>query len=259
MRHTAAQLSIAACLVTVGLSCSKPESTRVTPTPVAVIDLGAVVTPDLPEQFWGKAFLKQMGFTRGNAFEVIPWEFPTDGGTVRGSNAYYTLFNHGGPHVDAPNHTGDGAGLDSYPVEAFVGPLKAFDVSNYAPGRSIPVDVFRDQVQAGDVVVVYTRYTAPRDPDELPTVITLTQDAAEFLSTLPVRAYGTDSFSVESLSDTALPLIHHSFLARGIPTYEQLLNVDKLLGKTHLYFVGAPLNIQNGDGMIVRPTVLVYE
>ena len=52
--------------------------------------------------------------------------------------------------------------------------------------------------------------------------------------------------------------VHHSFLSRGIPAYEQLFSVEKLLGKEDLYFVGPPLNIKDGDGMIVRPVVLVY-
>jgi hypothetical protein len=29
-----------------------------------MIDLGAVVTEDLPQQFWGKAFMRQMGFEK---------------------------------------------------------------------------------------------------------------------------------------------------------------------------------------------------
>jgi hypothetical protein len=41
-----------------------------------VIDLGAVVTEDLPQQFWGKAFMKQMGFMKQNSFDVITGTFP---------------------------------------------------------------------------------------------------------------------------------------------------------------------------------------
>ena len=55
----------------------------------------------------------------------------------------------------------------------------------------------------------------------------------------------------------ALP-IHHAFLSRGIPLYEQLFNVDQTLGHERMYFVGVPLNIKDGDGMIVRPVVFVY-
>ena len=54
-----------------------------------------------------------------------------------------------------------------------------------------------------------------------------------------------------------MPWIHHAFLSRGIPLYESLFNVDKLLGKTNMFFVGVPLNIKDGDGMMVRPVVFV--
>jgi kynurenine formamidase len=33
---------------------------------------------------------------------------------------------------------------------------------------------------------------------------------------------------------------------------------EKLLDKQNMYFVGPPLNIKDGDGMIVRPAVLVF-
>lgn len=226
--------------------------------PKEVVDLGATVTDDLPQRFWGKRFLRQMNFTKQNSVELIEWTFTVEGGSISGSNAYYTLFNHGGPHVDAPVHMGAGGGVDSYPVESFSGPLKIFDVSGYSPGRSVPAAVFQGQISPGDIVLIFTRYQPPVDDEALPEVRTLTHDAAEYLATLPVRAYGTDAFSVEALTDLKMPWIHHTFLSRGIPVYEQLVNVDKLLGKDRLFFTGAPLNMKDGDGMMVRPVVFVY-
>jgi kynurenine formamidase len=223
-----------------------------------MIDLGALVTEDLPERVWGKALLKQEGFARPNSFDVIKWTHAVEEGSIAGSNAYYTLFNHGGPHVDAPNHFGLGKGVDSYPLEAFSGPAKVFDVSGYEGGRSVPTDVFQGRVEAGDIVLLRTGYQPPQTDDALPQVVTLTREAAEFLATLPVRAVGTDAFSIEYSADRTMPLIHHSFLSRAIPLYEQLFNVDKLLGKENLFFVGVPLNIKDGDGMMVRPVVFVY-
>jgi len=261
MNRTSLQLGVVAALSTVIISCSapkQPDQRDIRFAPSEVIDLGASVTEDLPQRLWGKAFLKQMGFAKQNSFEVIRWTFPMEGGSVSGSNAYYTLFNHGGPHVDAPNHMGVGAGLDSYPVTAFSGPVKVFDVSAYPLGRSVPATVFQGHVEAGAVVLVLTRYTPPQTDDALPAVKTLTHEAAEFLATLPVRAYGTDAYSVESLNDTKLPSIHQTLLSRTIPVYEQLFNVDKLLGKEKMFFSGVPLNIKGGDGMIVRPVVFVY-
>jgi kynurenine formamidase len=219
-------------------SCTAPrppeEKARFTPS--EVIDLGALVTKDLPEQLWGKAFLDQMGFDRPNSFDVIEWTFPMEGGDVSGSNAYYTLFNHGGPHVDAPNHFGAGDGIDSYPVESFSGRAKVFDVSSYVHGRSVPASVFEGNVEVDDIVLIFTDYAPPANDDELPELITLTSEAAEYLANLPVKAYGTDAFSVEALDDLSMPSIHHSFLSRGIPVYEQLFNVERLLGKSEMFF-----------------------
>lgn len=222
------------------------------------MDLGTLVTEELPERMWGKAFLRQMGFTAPNSFDVRRWSFPALGATISGSNAYYTLFNHGGPHVDAPSHFGLGGGVDSYEIQSFFGPLKVFDVTGYPEGRSVPTDIFRGAVAPGDIVLVFTGYMQPRDPDELPRVRTITREAAEFLATLGIRAYGTDSFSIDSTSDMRLPSIHHSFLSRSIAVYEQLLNLEQLLKAEEMWFIGVPLNIQGGDGMLVRPVVFVY-
>src|SRR4051812_20748903 len=120
MNRSSRYLSASAILCGLTLACLRPSAVsdrRFAPS--AVIDLGAIVTEDLPQRSWGKAFMKQMGFTRQNSLEVITWKFPADGATVSGSNGYYTLFNHGGPHVDAPTHMGVGGGLESYPVGAF--------------------------------------------------------------------------------------------------------------------------------------------
>ena len=148
--------------------------------------------------------------------------------------------------------------VDSYALEAFSGPVKVFDATSSPLGRAVPVQLFQGRVEAGDVVLVFTRYTPPQTDDATPESRALTHEAAEFLASLPVRAYGTDAFGVEALNDTKMPLIHHSFLSRGIPVYEQLLNLDKLLGKEKMFFVGVPLNIKDGDGMMVRPVVFVY-
>ncbi len=251
-------------------TCSPSNQNESVPSglePREVIDLGALVTEDLPERVWGKGYLAERGFTRPNKFEVIDWEFEMAGGSVSGSNAYYTLFNHGGPHVDAPNHVGVGRGVDSYPIEAFMGPLKVFDVRRFPKGRSVPAEVFNGSVRSGDVVLIFTGYTPPQTDEAFPETITVTRAAAEYLASMPVRAFGTDAFSVysddtspvEAETETARAVpIHHSFLSRGIPVYEQLFNVDALLDKESMYFIGVPLNIRDGDGMIVRPVVFVY-
>ena len=266
MRSHQKTLTGVVCFWLLLAACSTNNAAR---EPTEVIDLGALVTEDLPERVWGKAFLAANRFDRPNSFDVVNWEIEMPGGKVSGSNAYYTLFNHGGPHVDAPNHMGLGGGIDTYPIEAFAGPLKVVDVTAYPKGRTVPAELFeRLSIRAGDIVLIFTAYTPPQTDDAFPETIALMREAAEYLAGIPVRGFGTDAFAVANLQDTstvdaasvtarAVP-IHHSFLSRGIPVYEQLFNVENLLGKNDMYFVGVPLNIKDGDGMIVRPVVFVY-
>lgn len=245
--------------------CARQPAPPSLPVPKRIVDLGVVVTEDTPERFWGKRMLEDSGFEAPNRFDVIHWDY----GPVSGTNSYFRLFNHGGPHVDAPGHVGLGPGLDGLPVEAFAGPLKVFDVSHLPPGRTITLALVSSlDIAPGDIVAVYTGYRAPASDAELPTVTALSHEAARYLAGLPIRAFVTDAFSAEALSDASpvasddpvarvIP-VHEPFLGRGIPIFEQLVNLDALLGQTDLYFVGVPLNIADADGMMVRPVVLVY-
>ncbi|WP_242083533.1 cyclase family protein [Aestuariivivens sediminis] len=265
-RHRKILLPIAFAII---CACTTKKSDEFKYNPKEIIDLGTVVTEDLPEKIWGKALMNQLGFEKNNEFDIREWEFKTKDGKVTGSNAYYTLFNHGGPHIDAPNHIDVGGGLDSYSIDNFIGPLKVFDVSKFSNGRTITKEIFQDKVIPGDVVLIFTGYSPPKSKDELPTTITLTYKASEYLAKLPIRAFGTDALSVASLTDTtsvvaetdiirAAP-IHHSFLSRGIPVYEQLFNIEQLLDKSNMIFCGVPINIKNGDGILVRPVAIVLK
>ncbi len=251
------------------LACKEIQPKQVYLAPKRIYDLGTVVTEDLPERIWGKVALASMGFTRLNKFEVIDWKFENEAGKITGSNSYFTLFNHGGPHIDAPSHMDLGGGLDTYPIEVFEGPMKVFDVSTYRFGHTVPVEVFKDRVVKGDIVMIYTKYLPPQKEGEMPQNITLSPEAAEYLATLPVKAFGTDAWSVMSFNDTLkvnsdseaarLSPIHYSFLSREIPIYEGLYRLNELIAFKQVYFVGVPLNIKDGDGMLVRPVAFVYD
>lgn len=252
-----------------GCSQSNVPTESAIPQPKEMVDLGALVTEDLPERVWGRAYLTDSGYLQPNSFKVMAWEQQHAGGALSGSNSYYTLFNHGGPHVDAPNHVGLNGGVDSYPIDVFSGPVKVFDASQFANGRTVGLEFFQGQdISPQDIVLIYTGYNPPADNKSYPSTVTITRAAAEYLASIPIRSYGTDAWSVYSFEDTrpveadsllgTVAPIHEVFLSRGIPIYEQLFNVDRLLGKKNMYFVGVPLNIKDGDGMIVRPVVFVY-
>ena len=255
-----------ACVAGLAASCA-PASEQALFVPEEIIDLGALVTPDLPERVWGPALLATLDFEKQNEFEVVPWTSESGEDRISGQNSYFTLFNHGGPHVDAPNHVGFSGGVETYPVESFAGPLKVVDVRGEEAGWTVGREYFEGTVEPGDVVLIYTGY-GPPSGDDLPIVTALSREAAEYLAQLPVRAFGTDGFSVDSPQGVGpinaptavgrMAPVHDSFLSRGIPAYEQLFNLDRLLDRGRLYFVGVPLSIESGDGMMVRPVALAY-
>jgi kynurenine formamidase len=266
MRMRLTTTAISACML-VGSCATNEQNSSPNFTPVKVIDLGTLITEDVAQSVAGTAFLEANRINRLNVFEVIPWTVKLGEGEVSGSNSFYTLASHGGPHVDAPSHTGFGPAIDAYSVESFSGPLKVFDVRKFPKGRSISQQTFTN-IDPGDVVLVYTAYTPPSNDVDYPETITLTLEAAEYLAQLPIRAYATDAYSVANLQDQspvgsddpavqAIP-IHHAFLSKGIPVFEQLFNVGETLKHDRMFFSGVPLKIQNGDGMIVRPVVFVY-
>ena len=93
--------------------------------------------------------------------------------------------------------------------------------------RSLPIT-------PDDIVLMYTGYSAPTSDSDLPETIALSYEAAEYLANIPVRAFGTDAFSVASITDQSpvaaddpvaqtVPA-HYALLSRGIPVDEQLVN-----------------------------------
>jgi arylformamidase len=253
-------------LLTSGCSTQPQGYGGYIPVPTEIVDLGVLVTEDLPQLISPTRVTQHLGLSSWNEFKVSTWEFAQ--GAVSGQNSYLSFVNHfSGPHVDAPIHIGVGGGIDRFPVEAFAGPVKVIDVSGFPIGRSVTTNVFEGRnVQPGGVVLIYTAHTYPKKGEGNETT-SLTHEAAEYLAMLPVRAFGTDASSVfaadqsEVLADTAIARavpVHHAFLSRGIPIYEQLFNLDRLLDKKSMYFVGPPINVKGVDGMLARPYVLVY-
>ncbi|MCP4203089.1 MAG: hypothetical protein GY769_14300 [bacterium] len=236
--------------------------------PTRIIDLGALVTEDLPQRVWGKRQLADFGFDRPNSFEDVEAFEP-----MYFVDSYYTLFNHGGPHVDAPNHVGNrnGKGIDAFDLSHFAGPATFVDASHLPQGSVVSASVVQNaEIHAGDIVLLYTGYEFPASEDEYPVYSTLSQEAALYLAELPIRALGTDALSVESISEFGrkaaegatsyeeLTPIHHAFLTRDILVFETLFHLDELKGLKDLYFVGVPLNVKGANGVPVRPVVLAY-
>ena len=242
----------------VGCNYSRPVNGE-TVVPRQIIDLSPTITEDLPVRIWGHRALKELGFSDSTEFRVISGNDP-----VYYQNSYYTLFNHGGPHVDAPNHLerGDTRGIDSYNLESLVGPIRLVDVRGSSADQRVNMSELKAAgVVRGDIVIMLTGYIAPVKRDELPSIRALSKEAAEYLASIPVRAFGTDSLSVDVWGLGGLPYeqsVHHVFLAHGIPIVEQLTNLEALIATHGSVFVGLPLKVKGGDGSPIRAAAFLY-
>lgn len=216
--------------------------------PLEIIDLSPTITEDLPVRMWGHKQLADLGFADTTEFRHIEHNPPP----FYFVNSYLTLFNHAGPHIDAPNHIARGAkSIDEFAIGTFVGRLRLFDFRKKLKGPSLARAEFEGKsIRPGDVVIAFVDYVAPTSPDELPSFPYLAFEAAEYLATIPVRMFGTDAFGVDSA--------HPSFLLRDIPVVEQLVNLEQLIGKRETVFVGLPLKVKSGNGSPIRAAAFVY-
>jgi arylformamidase len=255
-------------VVALASGCSRQGRSDPSPRiPRKVIDLSTTITPDLPVRFWGHKALSDFGFSDTTEFRIIQRDKP-----LYVSNSYWTLFNHGGTHADAPNHLDrDAKGIDATPLESLVGPIRVLDFRSHAKDKPIELSEIKTMtVHPGEIVILFVGYKPPSKPDEIPSFGYLSKEAAGYLAAVPVKAFGTDGLSVDSFQriydlmaqkaegyPTFAP-VHAAFLPRGIPVIEGLVNVEPLLGESNAIFVGFPLKVRDGDGSPIRAAALVY-
>ena len=263
-------LSCAACA---SLACTTPEdhppdqTLTEAPLPSRIVDLSPLVTEDLPLRTWGKRILTEWGFKLRNEFEDVGSEEP-----LYVVNSYWTLSNHAGAHLDAPNHMEKGArSVDQYSLDELIGRARLLDFRTSPADEAISLrEIEQTAIQAGEIALLMVGYSAPVGDDELPSYPYLSRDAAEYLASLPVKAFGTDAFSVESIVrvyeaieegatgyESVAPL-HRVFLGRDMPVFEQLENLEELVGLENVVFVGFPLKVQGSNGSPIRAAALVY-
>jgi kynurenine formamidase len=238
-------------------------------SPEKIVDLSPTITEDLPVRVVGHALLSGIGARDSTEFEHIEGD-----GSLYYLDSYITLFNHAGPHADAPLHLiPDGKAIDQLELANFFGPAQVLDYRSLARTDKVPIsELQKHNIQAGDIIILYVGYEVPTDPEELPVYPVLSPAAAEYLAELPVRAFATDVPGVDDvlrLMDlweqgvtglaNLLP-VHHAFLSREIPVIEQLVNLDAIVGEEDVVFVGFPVKLTGkaGDAGVMRAAALVY-
>ena len=161
--------------------------------------------------------------------EIKPWASIEKDGYYMNALSFG---EHSGTHVDAPAHfLENGKTVDELSLDLFIGEGVVLDLHK---GDELP------QRLEKKIVLLLTGGGE------------ITPELAEKLVGLGVKAVGTDG---ESIGDER---VHKVFLSHGIPIYENLRNLKKLVGK-RFTFIGFPLKIAGGSGSPVRAVAVLED
>lgn len=179
------------------------------------------------------------------------------------------LSDHGPTHVDALSHLDprpEALSIERMPLDLFFGDAVCVDVSHKQPRSYISAADLDNavagsgvEVRTGDIVLLYTgtfdRLHGTREYlSEYPG---LDESGSNWMVERGVKAFGVDSPSPDNPASRTYPC-HMMCRARGITHYENLANLDRLVGR-RFTFIGFPLRIRGGTGSPVRAVALLND
>jgi kynurenine formamidase len=179
------------------------------------------------------------------------------------------MCDHGPTHVDAICHldpADDAPSIDQMPLDTFYGPAICLDVSHVQPPDYITAADLEtalaesgQDLQRGDAVLLRTgAFERCGGTTQYCSDYTgLDEDAGNWLQARGVKIFGVDSPSPDNPISRTYP-VHMMCRAHHITHYENLANLDQVIGKRFL-FAGFPLRIRGGTGSPVRAVAIVEE
>jgi kynurenine formamidase len=202
---------------------------------------------------------------------------PSEGGYFYAANTLCTP-EHGGTHLDAPLHFGEGRhSTDQVPLERLIAHAVVIDVSAQASKdrdyRVTPEDVLafekaHGRIAAGTIVLLRTGWSR-HWPDAK---AYLGDDTAGDASKLSFPSYGVDAarLLVEQRRTAVLGIdtasidygrstdfqVHRIVAAQNVPGFENLTNLDQLPPRGALV-IALPMKIEGGSGGPLRAVALV--
>lgn len=202
---------------------------------------------------------------------------PTEGGYFYAANTLCTP-EHGGTHLDAPLHFGEGRhSTDQVPLEQLIAKAAVIDVSAQAEKdrdyRLTPEDVLafekaHGRIAAGTIVLLRTGWSrhwpnakAYLGDDTVGDASKLSfpsygVDAARLLvEQRRVAVLGIDTASIDYGRSTDFQ-VHRIVAAQNVPGFENLTNLDQL-PPTGAIVIALPMKIEGGSGGPLRAVALV--
>ncbi len=227
-----------------------------------IIDLSQEIFPGMPV-YKGLPQVKVQVHNTHEEWEGI--ENPT---TQTPSVYKLELGEHTGSHVDAINHMGKEyreQSIDKMPLSMFYTSGICLDFSYKGLRELIDTKEIQAQLQAsgqqiqkGDTVLLCTRhYERYFGTDNWANGPGITAAAAIWLGEQGIAAFGVETMS-PGVSGISNKEVHKICGRMNFTHYENLINLDQLLGQGRFRFIGLPLKIRGGTGSPVR-AVAVFE
>lgn len=178
------------------------------------------------------------------------------------------LGEHTGTHVDAMNHMAKeyvGQSIDTMPLSMFYTEGICLDFSHKGLRDLITSAEIEEAckkeslvIKKGDTVLLYTNhYRKHFKTENWGKGPGITIEAARWLGNLGISAFGVETMSpgVPGVSNKE---VHYICGELGFTHYENMINLNLLVGRGRFRFIGLPLKIRGGTGSPVR-AVAIFE
>ncbi|SFO28067.1 Kynurenine formamidase [Paenimyroides ummariense] len=188
--------------------------------------------------------------------------------TVTPSVYKLEMSEHTGTHVDAINHMGmefSEQSIDKMPLSMFYTKGICLDFSNKGLSELIEVDDITEAckqanltIEKGDTVLLYTNhYKKHFGTESWENGPGISIEAAYFLGEKGISAFGVETMSpgIPKISNKE---VHQICGKLGFTHYENMVNLDQLIGRGRFQFIALPLKIRGGTGSPVR-AVAIFE
>lgn len=257
-------------LALAAIACARPQDNGASP-----VDLSRVDLVDLTHAFNARTVYWPTSPTTFR-HDQLSWG-PTPGGYFYSAFALSTP-EHGGTHLDAPIHFGEGkTAAEAIPLSRLVAPVVVIDVSAKADTNRdyllTPEDVgafeqAHGRIGEGTIVLLRTGWSR-HWPDRLAYLGDSTSgdasklrfpsfgaDAARLLvEERRIAALGADVASIDGGVSIEF-MVHRIAAAADVPGFENLTNLDRL-PPTGAILVALPMKIEGGSGGPLRAIALV--
>jgi kynurenine formamidase len=241
------------------VACSGHEPTM----PKQFVDLSPTIGPDLLEHQFGPMIADSAYMPKPNFEHMVEQD-----ANFYSVMSVVTMLNHLGSHADPPSHVFEsGKSIDQIPLDRFYGEVVFFDFRSKPRNHPLTSTDFKSKTIGPDsVVIAYVGFEAPTEPGVLPAYPYLTGEAAHYLASLRIKAFGTDMPGLMSIINSARasaddPRVfeeHTALLEKEIVVIEGLANLDAIAGLPRVIFVGFPIKLERGTGGPLRAVGLVY-